>query len=388
MILHGDCLVVLRDVSSNCVDAVVTDPPAGIGFMNKEWDKDKGGRDQWVAWLRDIMIEVNRVLKPGGHGFVWALPRTSHWTATALEDAGFEVRDVCVHLFGSGFPKSHDISKAIDKAAGAEREVVGKNPNHRGESQIKNEFTKGLGQDGSLTAPATEEAKRWKGFGTALKPASEHWILIRKPLEKGLTIAENVLKHGTGGLNIDATRIATGDDLNGGAYRGERTSENSTFKGMDGTGVPYQAPLGRFPSNVLLNEEAAQMLDEQSGTLRARGNKTAKQHVGDYEASSYKFGNIETGFAGDSGGASRFFYIAKASKKERGSFNNHPTVKSLKLMEYLITLITPPGGIVLDPFAGSGTTLVAAKKLGFGYVGIEREREYCEISEKRLEAVS
>lgn len=265
-----------------------------------------------------------------------------------------------------------------------------------------------------------------EGLGTSLKPANEPICLARKPLEKGLTIAENVLKYGTGGINIDGSRIGFSENESDSRvgtdakWNGRREASKHTVYMPAGENIRMYKSEGRFPSNVLLDEEAAKALDEQSGSLRARGNKTARKHVGDYDASSYKFGNIETGFAGDSGGASRFFYVAKASKSERNAGlegmedkdlarsnaakagnehegsgfnriskvkNHHPTVKPLKLMQYLITQITPPGGIVLDPFAGSGTTLVAAKKLGFGYVGIEREREYCEITEKRLEAV-
>lgn len=209
-LMHGDCLEQLKTLADNSVDSLVTDPPAGIAFMGKEWDKDKGGRKEWVSWMTGVMSEALRVMKPGAHGLVWALPRTSHWTATALEDAGFEVRDVITHLFGSGFPKSLDVSKAIDKAAGAEREVVGENPNHRGESQTRNMYTKALGQDGSVTAPATDDVKKWQGWGTALKPASEHWILVRKPCSEK-TVAANVIKWGTGALNIDASRILSAD---------------------------------------------------------------------------------------------------------------------------------------------------------------------------------
>lgn len=190
---QGDCLQILKTFESNSMDSLVADPPAGISFMSKSWDDDKGGRKQWIAWMAEVMTECLRVLKPGAHGLVWAIPRTSHWTATALEDAGFEVRDVVTHLFGSGFPKSMDISKAIDKAAGAEREVVGKYkyPDGSGDRAIidssDSASTYGTSRPGgsvNITAPSTPEAKKWQGFGTALKPASEHWILVRKPIDK------------------------------------------------------------------------------------------------------------------------------------------------------------------------------------------------------------
>ncbi len=185
-LLKGDCLVEMKALESNSIDALITDPPAGIAFMNKEWDKDKGGRNQWIAWFEEIMEECYRVLKPGAHGLVWALPRTSHWTATALENAGFEVRDVVNHIFGSGFPKSLDVSKAIDKAAGAKREVIGVDPQAARRNKTVSKFASTYGEikdtdSCPVTAPATPEAKQWEGFGTALKPSVEIWLLVAKP---------------------------------------------------------------------------------------------------------------------------------------------------------------------------------------------------------------
>lgn len=334
-LLNGDCLEALKTLESNSVDSLVTDPPAGISFMGKEWDSDKGGRDGWIKWMSEVMRECLRVMKPGAHGLVWAIPRTSHWTAAALEDAGFEIRDVITHLFGQGFPKSLDISKAIDKAAGAERELIGINPNARPNSQ-RTYSLDGKSKNFSIevkpiTAPATDEAKQWNGWGTALKPASEHWILVRKPCSEK-TVAANVLEWKTGGINIDASRIST--------------KENTQ---------------GRFPANLVLShsehctddqcdiECAIKALDEQSGQS-----------------------------------ASRFFYCAKISTSERGAGNNHPTVKPKKLMSYLCKLITPPGGVVLDPFMGSGSTGIAASADGFGFIGIEREPDYFKIAQKRI----
>lgn len=393
MIFNDDCLSVLNKMESNSVDALITDPPAGISFMGKGWDSDKGGRDGWIAWMQEIMMEVFRVLKPGAHGLVWALPRTSHWTATALEDAGFEVRDVITHLFGSGFPKSLDISKAIDKATGVEREI------------------------------GTDEAKQWAGWGTALKPASEHWILIRKPISEK-TIAANVLKWGTGGINIEKCRIEyqTKEDLeysNAGAHRRVKSENENNTGGWKNTSkikiVGEDLPKGRFPANLVLDEEAAKMLDEQvKGKLHAAGNKNlAKMNDGSGMFGSGQAFEAELNYRDFDGGASRFFYVAKASKKDRNEGlegmplhevyvghvsptpmrderqqsyrqNHHPTVKSTKLMEYLITLITPPTGIVLDPFMGSGSTGVAANRLGFKFIGIEKEKEYFEIAERRI----
>lgn len=333
--LNGDCLEQLKSIPDNCVDSLVTDPPAGISFMGKAWDDDKGGRKQWVAWMTEVMSECLRVMKPGAHGLVWALPRTSHWTATALEDAGFEVRDVVTHLFGSGFPKSMDVSKAIDKSAGLERPRI---PGGQG------------GVNTVLGARKPGEARQWQGWGTALKPASEHWILVRKPCSEK-TVAANVLKWGCGGLNIDASRVGmqpaqtyTAPDITGDNFNSDVS--NKTRKTIS---VPAQ---GRFPANLVLDETAAEMLDEQTG-------------------------NTE----------SRFFYVAKASKRDKGTDNTHPTVKSTALMTYLIRIVTPPGGVVLDPFMGSGTTGVAAIKSNFYFIGVEKEEAYFIISSNRIAAI-
>ena len=222
-LINGDSLEILKKLPNNSFDSMVTDPPAGIAFMGKKWDKDKGGRKLWIAWLESIMTEAFRTLKPGAHILVWAIPRTSHWTATAIENAEFEIRDVVTHIFGSGFPKSQNISKAIDKQAGAKREVVGQKI--RGDVQKakisgvtmgaahanrNNKDIFGYGVE-NITIPSTDDAKQWDGWGTALKPASEHWILARKPLSEK-TIAANVLEHSTGGINIDASRIKAGQN--------------------------------------------------------------------------------------------------------------------------------------------------------------------------------
>jgi site-specific DNA-methyltransferase (adenine-specific) len=396
-ILHGDCLVRLKALPANSVDSLVTDPPAGISFMGKDWDHHKGGRDQWIAWLESVMRECLRVMKPGAHGLVWALPRTSHWTATALENAGFEVRDVVTHLFGSGFPKSLDVSKAIDKAAGAKRKVVG----HKGGrynspgSDIRGGSYVGgkagtMTNLGDITAPATDAAKRWQGFGTALKPASEHWILIRKPISEK-TVAANVQRFGTGALNIDGCRIRSAGGTKAVNFAKKPCGRLQRWdEGSKGARNKIEAlPLGRWPANLLLSPEAAAELDRQSGVSKShpigamRGGDSPNRKV---------FGNFggkphSNGY-GDSGGASRFFYCAKPSKSERGNGNTHPTVKSIRLMRYLIRMVTPPGGLVLDAFAGSGTTGCAAKREGFRFIGIEREREYVSISRARIKAVA
>lgn len=480
MIMLGDCLNRLKELPANSVDSIVTDPPAGISFMSKEWDSDKGGRENWINWLTEIMKEVKRVLKPGAHGLVWAIPRTSHWTATALENAGFEVRDVITHLFGSGFPKSHNL---------------------KGE---------------------------WSGWGTALKPASEHWILVRKPLSEK-TVSKNVIKWGVGALNIDESRIETSDKI--------AETKNQNIRGhLIGSGgnqrdrdtVYTQHTQGRWPANVIFDEDAAEVVNDFAGQDVARffyvcghentkadvtsvgkkkgsksaslsiatpGNSTTDQfpmdtisitktttrsiikfqilsasqqeNIGTCTIESEKIiksltassiaavrlvtntevliylsdappvhikGTVSLALAQNSlNGAKptenittltcepitsglKAFYVAKASKRERNAGlegmplrasqvdlpqggieegnsrghltqNFHPTVKPIKLMEYLIKLVTPKGGVVLDPFLGSGTTGVAAKKLGFKFIGFELIPEYVEIAEKRMEAV-
>lgn len=341
LLIKGDCLEALKDLQDHSVDSMITDPPAGISFMGKSWDKGEG----FIPFMTSVMKEALRVLKPGAHGLVWAIPRTSHWTATALENAGFEIRDVITHLFGTGFPKSLNVGKQTNR---------------------------------------TEH----QGIGTALKPASEHWILIRKPCSEK-TVAANVLKHGTGGINIDASRIQLIGEKNPSIAR-----YNSTIqKGSNGwehsnRGANFDdrteasMNLGRFPANLILDEEAAKLLDEQSGNLTS-GKPTGNKNRGNgYHGN---FGEIPvTGF-GDSGGASRFFYCAKASKADKGKDNTHPTVKSTKLMSYLINLITPPQGVVLDPFMGSGSTGVAAIREGFKFIGIEKEDDYLQIAERRIE---
>jgi DNA modification methylase len=432
-LLHGDCLDVLKTLPDQSMDSLVTDPPAGISFMGKKWDDDKGGRDYWVAWFAEVSKECLRVLKPGAHGLVWALPRTSHWTATALENAGFEVRDVINHLFGTGFPKSLDISKAIDKASGAERNVVGikltKDIRRNvqadiavGKTDRQGKFAPGspsATMEYPITEASTDAAKQWQGWGTALKPACEHWLLVRKPLSEK-TVAKNVLKHGTGGINIDASRIATSENIDriGGGAKG-----NGKLYGDSERYDSVTHSSGRFPANLILshsdncqdnncsNDCAVRLLDEQSGFSRSPGKVT--RGAGGQHGKLSPIGRQENIICpSDSGGASRFFYCAKASKADRnagleklldkpsgayGKFagdgrgrqtehkpekNNHPTVKNTKLMRYLINMITPPMGTVIDPFMGSGSTGVACK--GFSFVGIEADKAYFEIAEKRI----
>ena len=374
----------MKLLPSDSVSAVVTDPPYELGFMGKKWDSSG------IAYDINVWKEVLRVLKPGGHLLSFGGTRTYHRMACAIEDAGFEIRDCIQYLYGSGFPKSMNISKAIDKKFVAEREVIGIS-NKQPSGYIRHGRTDEevfYGNDNHrtqeiITSPSTIQAKQWDGWGTCLKPANEPIVLARKPLECK-TVIDNVLKFGTGGINIDGSRILSADMPNE-FHRG--------VKGKVNVYAEYNADChytpndkGRFPSNVILDETAAVMLDEQTGVTKSNPNlrKNVHNKVNLYGShGSY----ISTGYS-DIGGASRFFYCAKASKKERnmGCINNHPTVKPIKLMEYLVKLITPPNGTVLDPFMGSGSTCIAAHNLGFPYVGIEENEDYYKIAKERIDA--
>jgi site-specific DNA-methyltransferase (adenine-specific) len=396
----------MRTLPDNSVDSIVTDPPAGIAFMGKAWDTDKGGRKQWCAYMEERFAEALRVCKPGAHALVWALPRTSHWTATALEDAGWEIRDICVHLFGGGFPKSQNIGKAIDKAAGADREVIGIAV--YGDGHIQNSTAdmgyrdaNNLPDKREITAPATPEAQQWDGWGTALKPASEHWILCRKPI-KG-TIAGNVLEWGVGGIHIDACRVefTQNEDTSG-------VQKHYVNMGYGGSKSPEPTDTyntqGRFPPNLLLSHAPTcdgsgcadacpiRLLDEQTGVLKVGGDlKGGRAKTGLYMTGS-QMEQISAVLRRDEGGASRYFpnfgYYPKASKRDRTcngkAENNHPTVKNRDLMRWLCRLITPPGGTVLDCFAGSGSTAIACLEEGFNYVLIEQDEESVGTARKRI----
>ena len=462
LVICSDCLAGLRDLPDNSIDAVVTDPPSGIAFMGADWDKDKGGRDAWIDWLAEIMREVWRVTKPGGHALVWALPRTQHWTATAVEDAGWEVRDVLMHVFGSGFPKSMDVSKQIDRALGAKREKV-KTPMTPKSTAGKGSSVdidprpwmleargKGYHEHDGPT-PATEEAKQWAGWGTALKPSYEGWILARKPLDG--TIARNCIEHGTGALNIDGCRVGWSSKAER-AQVNARSSPNSRYVGENSNGATgwgagqiravddITNPGGRWPPHLLLShgpdcgETCADGcpvadMDAQSGAagsvvkFKQCGNiNKIRDGGGDGPSVGWSGRKNALSSYGDTGGASRFFpvfrYVAKPSTAEKsaglghrapatggeatgrkdgsagldnpragagrngGALNIHPTVKPRGLMEWLVKLITPPGGVVLDPFTGSGSTGVAAVGLGFDFVGFEMSEEFAGIARDRI----
>ena len=417
-LLEGSNLDLLPTLPDCSVDAIVTDPPYELGFMGKSWDASG------IAYSVDLWRECLRVLKHGGHLLAFGGSRTYHRLACAVEDAGFEIRDQIMWVYGSGFPKSLDISKAIDKAAGAEREVLTETINDIFGERIENlqrttEIGTGKGNtaimgDGNrdVTAPATDQAKQWSGWGTALKPAHEPIVVARKPLDG--TVANNVLKHGVGGFNIDGCRIEYGDEQPS-AWFDEKERKNVGFKLTAGSSsvVTSTPKNGRFPANFIHDgseEVLAQFPDSKSTSGNKQPNNTNNEiYSGTWNAQPDRV----TGFD-DSGSAARFFYCAKASKAERNAGlehaiarathrygagigeghdpnapvldkNFHPTVKPIALMRYLIRLVTPPNGTVLDPFAGSGTTLVAAIQEGMQPIGIELTEDYWQIIHARCE---
>ena len=377
-----DCIEGMKALPDNSVDAIVTDPPYELNFMGKTWDSSG------IAYNKEVWKQVLRVLKPGGHLLSFGGTRTYHRMACAIEDSGFEIRDMMQWLYGSGFPKGLDISKAIDKKLGVTREVIGKSNSkgiRSGQNHIVGDNYKCDGYN--ITAPASIPAKQWSGWGTALKPANEPMVLARKPLSEK-TVADNVMRWGTGGINIDDSRIETTDNLNGGAYSQGKVSDGEWGTMHNFTGNKYVQPQGRFPANVLFDESAAAILDEQSGISVS---KKSMRGVGLTGSDVYGSGDLSFDTMrghNDSGGASRFFYCAKASKKERGEGNIHPTVKPISLMEYLVKLITKKGQTVLDPFMGSGTTALACIKSGRNYIGFEQNSDYVEIANKRIDSLT
>jgi len=508
----GNCLDQMKLMADNSVDSICTDPPYGLRFMNKDWDYSVPSTEIWKECLR--------VLKPGGHLLAFGGTRTYHRLVVNIEDAGFEIRDQIMWIYSTGFPKSMDISKAIDKEAGATREQGEPKPytNQNIKSGHLHAGHENEREQTFFTKPSTPEAQKWSGYGTALKPANEPICLARKPLSEK-TVAKNVLKHGTGGLNVDASRISTTDNLNGGRYSDNKQGDDGYSYGA-GINLrskdDYVQPEGRFPANILFDEYAAGVLDEQTGELKGDSpNRKPRKNTAEAHNKTTSMGKAsgdwETTGHTDNGGASRFFatfkqdtlcdqrdlstamlagssskhdekrlnsvqeavrtscskdpllshcldsipdykkctlyqdlaslaetpesidttlimrsllklfgsahtatdestksaesegrgntefaptrflYQAKASKKDRnqgledsGIVNNHATVKPIKLMEYLIKLVTPEGGIVLDPFMGSGTTGVAAQNLGFDFIGCEMDVNYFDICKARM----
>lgn len=414
-LILGDCLDVLKTLDANSIDSIVCDPPYGLSFMGKDWDHGVPGVAFWEAALR--------VAKPGAMLLAFGGTRTFHRLTVAIEDAGWEIRDCLMWLYGSGFPKSHDISKAIDKAAGIEGEWVEHpqyaNRNGNGAASIYGQTNEMNGRR-HVYKSTSEVAQQFNGWGTALKPAYEPIIMAMKPLDG--TFANNALVHGVAGLNIDQCRIGTEP-----AYTDRpRGPHSPLISQLNGHGTLSSGGNGRWPANLLLDEEAARLLDEEaarlldemSGALTSGKPGTRTFTTDKTFAGIRPMGVPETGY-GDTGGASRFFYCAKASKRDRDeglegmelreahkmsgdeciaegrtaakgkamARNHHPTVKPTALCRYLVRLVTPPGGTVLDPFLGSGSTLKAATIEGFDGVGIELDAEYLEIARRRIEAV-
>jgi len=417
----GDNLKILKNLPDNSIDAIITDPPYGLSFMNKKWDYEVPSVELWK--------EVLRVLKPGGHLLSFGGTRTYHRLVVNIEDAGFEIRDQIQWIYGSGFPKSLNIGKAVDKLEGNEREVVGFNKNR---SDFSSDILK---KQGSMmlnkNAPTkdldiTKGTSPYEGWGTGLKPANEPICLARKPLSEK-SVAENVIKWRTGGINIDKSRIGS-EIIKQIQY--DRTPEHGRKYGnhseRSSNGVITQTE-GRFPANIIFDEEAAEVLDEQSGITKTNcksgiieGKDANVFNDGENKTTGHKK-KIMVGDYNDSG-ASRFFYVAKVSKKERnlglenyeekeekihsgfnsrdehgnkirkdGSIipplkakNTHPTVKPINLMTYLCNLITPEGGTILDPFMGSGSTGIAALLQGYNFLGIDMDPEYTKIAEGRI----
>ena len=405
----------MQTLHPESVDSIVSDPPYGLSFMGKGWDHGVPGVEFWA--------EVLRVAKPGAHLLAFGGTRTYHRLACAIEDAGWEIRDCVMWVYGSGFPKSHDVSKAIDKAAGAEREVVGVKENSFGRKPGGGDgwgeaIEGGKASDHvfNITAPATDAARQWSGWGTALKPAWEPIIVARKPLCG--TVAENVLTHGTGGINVDGCRVeAAGVPVFG--TSGGRKFEQTHTQPDRRTKQIGTSDAGRWPANLIHDgSDEVVGLFPQSKSTGGQASLGAFRNGDVYGKGRDERESRDPGF-GDSGSAARFFYCAKASKADRDegceglaaksrledvgnkwttvdyrdghersvmARNHHPTVKPTALMRYLCRLVTPPGGVVLDPFTGSGSTGKAAIMEGFRFIGIEREAEYVEIAKARIGA--
>lgn len=411
-IKNGDCLNLLKEIPSDSVDALVTDPPAGIKIFGHEWDSDKGGRNAWTNWMTAVMDECQRVLKPGAHALVWALPKRSHWTATAIENADFRVRDVISHAFATGFPKSMNLEKAILSTKYLDPEKIRQITmwiRERKENlKLTNRQLDSLAMTSGgachwtnvdnprqMTIPTPEKwqklipligpapkhiqdlywemtdqqasekealSLKWAGWGTELKPAHEHWILAQKAPEY-CNLACNLKSHGVGGLHIDASRVPTEEEI----------PESKSLK--MGCGLWSKAserdyqykpnPLGRFPGNLVISDSA---IEEENGEGSSRIQNDLKRAA--------KFFKVVE--------ADPMVWAPKPTRSEKGYSNHHPTVKSIELMRYLVKLITPAEGTVLDPFMGSGTTGVAALLSGTHFIGFEKNPEYFEIAQERL----
>lgn len=399
IILHGNNIDLLRDLPDNSIDSIVTDPPYELGFMGKKWDSSG------IAYSVELWSECLRVLKHGGHLLAFSGSRTYHRMVVAIEDAGFEIRDQIMWVYGSGFPKSLDISKAINKQAGVEFEAkpasgVGfMNANDDGYNTTLNQLVQ--------TGDSVAEAQQWSGWGTALKPAHEPIVMARKPIDG--TVANNVLKHGVGGINIEASRIAHTDDVNLDAVQRQQQDNNwgGIARSFIGREIATYKPSGRFPANFIHDGSEEVLALFPDSTSKSGGKSGTNANPMSWSEQNKQ---RDRGGHDDSGSAARFFYCAKASKAERNAGleelpeqtsgvgalrdggresqprqNFHPTVKPIALMRYLVRMVTPPNGTVLDPFAGSGTTLVAAILEGFNPIGMELTADYLPIINARVD---
>jgi hypothetical protein len=469
MTVHlGDCRKVLADMEPESFDSCVTDPPAGIAFMNKGWDHARGGRDRWCSWMQECAEAVYRVLKPGAHALVWALPRTAHWTATAWEDAGFEVREKRYHVFGSGFPKSLNVSAAIERLeisaierrfcawvkseSGLTPKNFGTDRFHECRAEVVNTATKEAPRWGRRalvptfaawekirtsvagTVPdwvedciknppqppiehpgqwkrgrgeGTAGTGQWQGWGTATKPAVEEWILLRKPLSEP-NVAANVLRHGTGAINVDGCRVATDGPtarppLSTNKHEGYRRPWNDDDEARAAMEARREEAhnkrddLGRWPPN-LSHDGSPEALAAFARFGESKSTASAGRNGKDQAGATWGLQRKDDNERGhtDTGTAARFFpalgygpddlafyYSGKAGRADRAG-SSHPTVKPIALMRWLCRLVTPPGGRVLDPFAGSGATMFAALREGFKPTGIEITPEHHADILKRL----
>lgn|SRR5574343_104948 len=395
-LMLGDNIESLKKLPDNSIHSVVSDPPYGLSFMNKKWDYNVPSVELWK--------EVYRVLKPGGHVLSFGGTRTYHRMVVNLEDAGFEIRDCITWQYGQGFPKSLNIGKAVDKLQGNKREVVGKLKNYQDKRGLNGQANVMENAKPRIDIDIDRGTSDQEGWGTALKPSVELICMARKPLSEN-TIAENVLKWGTGGINVDECRIGS----EGGTMKVDINQESNTLfeGGRHNSGKVQNLNEGRFPANSIWDEEAAKMLDEQSGLVnQGHWPKGSTKGYGEFGGGTTSYEGVGPKDKTKSG-ASRFFYVAKVSKKERnmgledktskaaaeeklhsgqdnGMKNNHPTLKPVQLMAYLCRLVTPPNGIVLDPFMGSGSTGISALLEGFRFCGMELDEQYFKIAEARI----
>jgi site-specific DNA-methyltransferase (adenine-specific) len=409
-LINADCIEAMKAMPDNSVDSIVTDPPYELGFMGKSWDASG------IAFNIEVWREALRVIKPGGHLIAFSGSRTYHRMAVAIEDAGFQIRDQIMWVYGSGFPKSHNIEKAINKVDGVEfleKPASGVGFMNAEGAGGYNTTINQLEQVGE----STERAAQWQGWGTALKPAHEPMVLARKPLEG--TVANNVLNFGVGGLNIDGSRVGSegGTKLVEGDF--VPVPEEEKVYGLGHKNYAFGKPvegLGRFPANFIHDgsDEVVGLFPDTGSAKAARSGPRGGKvlHDGGWDKSLEGFWPADTG-----GSAARFFYCAKASKRDRNEgldgfeakrdhdgradggvggdnprnrtnnakLNHHPTVKPVTLMQYLVRLVTPPNGIVLDPFMGSGSTGKACAYEGFDFIGIDQSAEYVAIAQARID---